>query len=139
MLERTLSIIKPDATKGNKTGAINQMIEFAGFKIVAQKMIRLTLNQAKTFYGIHSAKPFYESLCEFLSSGSVVVQVLEKENAIADYRELMGATDPSNAKEGTIRKIFAQSVDQNAVHGSDALETAASEIMFFFSEIEIVE
>lgn len=139
MTERTFSIIKPDATKRNLTGQINTMIESAGFKIVAQKRIRITLEQAKKFYAIHKEKPFYNDLCEFLSSDSVVVQVLEKENAISDYRKLMGATNPSNAEEGTIRNRFALSVDQNSVHGSDAPETAATEIKFFFSDIEIVE
>lgn len=136
--ERTFSIIKPDATRRNLTGEINTMLESAGFKIVAQKRIQITLEQAHEFYAVHSEKPFYNDLCEFLSSGPVVVQVLEKENAIADYRKLMGATNPTAADEGTIRKRFAISVDQNSVHGSDAPETAASEIKFFFSNLEIV-
>jgi nucleoside-diphosphate kinase len=139
MIERTFSIIKPDATRRNLTGEINGMIEAAGFRIVAQKRIRITLEQAKIFYGAHSSKPFYDDLCAFLSSGAVVVQILEKENAIADYRSLMGATNPANAEEGTIRHKFALSVDQNSVHGSDAQDTAASEMKFFFSDIEIVE
>lgn len=137
-IERTFSMIKPDATRRNLTGEINGMIEASGFKIVAQKRIRLTLEQAKTFYKVHSEKSFYADLCEFLSSGPVVAQVLEKDNAIADYRSLMGATNPANATAGTIRQKFAISVDQNSVHGSDSPETAASEINFFFSELEIV-
>jgi nucleoside-diphosphate kinase len=139
MLERTLSIIKPDGTMRNLTGEINAMIESAGFKIIAQKRIKLTLEQARRFYFIHKEKPFYDDLCEFLSSAPVVVQVLEKENGIVDYRELMGTTNPVNASEGTIRNKFAISVDQNTVHGSDAPETASEEIRFFFSDIEIVE
>ncbi|MBQ9335632.1 MAG: nucleoside-diphosphate kinase [Alphaproteobacteria bacterium] len=138
MIERTFSIIKPDATQRNLTGEINSMIESAGFRIVAQKRIHITLDQAKRFYAVHAEKPFYNDLCEFLSSAPVVVQVLEKENAIADYRKLMGATNPANAEEGTIRNRFALSIDQNSVHGSDAPETAANEIKFFFSDIEIV-
>ncbi|MDR2667096.1 MAG: nucleoside-diphosphate kinase [Holosporales bacterium] len=138
MLERTFSIIKPDATKRNITGEINSMIESAGFTIVAQKKIKLTIEQAKKFYEIHKERPFYNDLCEFLSSAPVIVQVLEKENAVADYRKLMGATNPENAENGTIRKKFAISIDQNSVHGSDAHETAAVEIKFFFSDVEIV-
>lgn len=136
-LERTFSIIKPDATRRNLTGEINAMLEAAGFRIIAQKRIIITLAQARRFYAIHSEKPFYNDLCEFLSSAPVVVQVLEKENAIADYRKIMGATNPESAEEGTIRKRFAISVDQNSVHGSDAPETAENEIKFFFSELEI--
>jgi nucleoside-diphosphate kinase len=136
--ERTLSIIKPDATKRNLTGEINSIIESAGFRIVAQKRIRITLEQAREFYKILSSKPFYDDLCTFLSSAPVIVQVLEKNNAIADYRKLMGATNPTAAEEGTIRKRFALSVDQNSVHGSDAPETAFAEIKFFFSDTEIV-
>ena len=138
MTERTFSIIKPDATRRNLTGEINKMLESAGFRIIAQKRIRITLDQAKKFYEVHSEKPFYNDLCEFLSSEPVVVQILEKDNAIADYRSLMGATNPANAAEGTIRQRFAISVDQNSVHGSDAPETAAAEMKFFFSDIEIV-
>lgn len=137
MIERTFSIIKPDATRRNLTGEINNMLETAGFRIVAQKRIRITLEQAKKFYAVHSEKPFYNDLCEFLSSAPVVVQVLEKENAIEDYRKIMGSTNPANAEEGTIRKKFALSIDQNSVHGSDAPETADKEIHFFFSESEI--
>lgn len=138
MIERTFSIIKPDATRRNLTGEINSMIESAGFRIVAQKRVKLTLEQAQKFYEVHKEKPFYGDLCEFLSSEPVIVQVLEKENAIADYRAIMGATNPANAAEGTIRNRFAISVDQNSVHGSDAPETAVNEIKFFFSDIEIV-
>jgi len=137
-IERTFSIIKPDVTRRNLTGEVNSMIESAGFKIVAQKRIKLTLAQAKKFYEVHSEKPFYNDLCDFLSSEPVIVQVLEKENAILDYRALMGATNPANAVAGTIRQRFAISVDQNSVHGSDAPETAANEINFFFSDMEIV-
>ncbi len=137
-LERTFSIIKPDATRRNLTGEINMMIESAGFRIVAQKRIHITLEQARLFYAVHSEKPFYDDLCQFLSSEPVVVQVLEKENAILDYRKLMGATNPANADEGTIRRKYGLSVDQNTVHGSDAPETARNEIKFFFSDIEIV-
>jgi nucleoside-diphosphate kinase len=135
--ERTLSILKPDITKRNLTGEVNTMLESAGFRIVAQKKVKLTLSQAREFYAVHKEKPFYDDLCEFLSSAPVVVQVLEKGNAISDYRELMGATNPVSAAEGTIRSRFGISVDQNSVHGSDSPETAAEEIKFFFSEIEI--
>lgn len=137
-IERTFSVIKPDATSRNLSGAINSIIESAGFKIIAQKKIRITLEQAKKFYDIHSEKPFYNDLCNFISSGPVIVQVLEKENAIADYRKLIGATNPEQAEEGTIRKKYAISIDQNSVHGSDGVETANREISFFFSDIEIV-
>lgn len=139
MIEQTLSIIKPDATKRNLTGEINSMIENAGFTIVAQKRIKLTLAQAQRFYAVHSEKPFYNDLCEFLSSAPIIVQVLKKDNAIVDYRTLMGATNPDNAAEGTIRNKFALSIDKNSVHGSDSPETAANEIKFFFSDIEIFE
>ncbi|MBQ8651455.1 MAG: nucleoside-diphosphate kinase [Alphaproteobacteria bacterium] len=138
MIERTFSIIKPDATGRNITGEINSMIESAGFRIVAQKRVKLTIEQAQKFYEVHKEKPFYNDLCEFLSSAPIIVQVLEKENAIADYRTLMGATNPQNAEEGTIRKKYALSIDQNSVHGSDAPETATNEIRFFFSDTEIV-
>ncbi|MDR1391430.1 MAG: nucleoside-diphosphate kinase [Holosporales bacterium] len=138
MIEKTLSIIKPDVTRRNLTGKVNAMIESDGFRVVAQKRIKLTLKQAEKFYEVHANKPFYKDLCEFLSSESVVVQILEKENAIADYRRLMGATNPSNADKGTIRSEFAISIDQNSVHGSDSPEAAANEIAFFFSGIEIV-
>ena len=139
MLERTLSIIKPDATERNLTGEIDAIIENAGFRIIAQKKICLTRKQAEGFYAEHKEKAFFDSLVEFMSSGPVVVQVLEKENAIADYRALMGATNPANAEEGTIRKKFALSIDRNSVHGSDSQESAKREVSYFFSEIEICE
>jgi nucleoside-diphosphate kinase len=138
MTERTFSILKPDATERNLTGAINAVIEKAGLRIVAQKRIRMSREQAETFYAVHSARPFFGELVEFMTSGPVVVQVLEGDNAIARYREVMGATNPANAAEGTIRKLFAQSVGENSVHGSDAPETAAVEIAQFFSGNEIV-
>jgi nucleoside-diphosphate kinase len=136
--ERTFSILKPDATAGNITGAVNAVIEAAGLRIVAQKRVKLTREQAETFYGVHKGRPFFDELVEFMTSGPVVVQVLEGENAIARYREVMGATNPANATEGTIRKQFAKSVGENTVHGSDAPETAAVEIAQFFSGNEIV-
>ncbi len=134
----TLSIIKPDAVARHITGKINEMIEGAGFSIVAQKLIRITREQAQRFYDVHKDKPFYDDLCNYISSGAVVVQVLKKENAITDYRKLMGATNPEKAEEGTIRKKYAISIDQNSVHGSDAEDTARREISFFFSETELV-
>ena len=137
-LERTFSIIKPDATTRNLTGAINAMIEEAGLRIVAQKRVRISLPQARQFYAVHKERPFFKELVDFMVSGPVVVQVLEGENAIARYRELMGATDPAKAAAGTIRKVHAQSIGENSVHGSDAPETAAREIAQFFSENEIV-
>jgi nucleoside-diphosphate kinase len=137
-VERTFSIIKPDATGRNLTGAINAMIEQAGLRIVAQKRVRMTREQAESFYAVHRERPFFRELVDFISSGPVVVQVLEGENAIAGYRELMGATDPAKAAEGTIRKSHAESIGENAVHGSDAPETAVKEITQFFSENEIV-
>ena len=137
-IEQTFSMIKPDAVSRNLSGAINTMIENAGFIIVGQKMIKITLEQAQKFYDIHKDKPFYNGLCNFISSGPVIVQVLQKENAIADYRKLMGATNPEQAEDGTIRKKYAISIDQNSIHGSDALETAQREINFFFSKTEIV-
>ena len=136
--ERTFSIIKPDATRRNLTGAVNALIEKNGLRIVAQKRMRLSLDQAKKFYEVHKDRPFYGELVEFMSSGPVVVQVLEGENAVAKYREVMGATNPANAAPGTIRKEYAESVGANSVHGSDSLENAAIEIAFFFSGIEIV-
>ncbi|MFN0116484.1 MAG: nucleoside-diphosphate kinase [Paracoccaceae bacterium] len=135
--ERTLSIIKPDATKRNLTGRINAKFEEAGLRIVAQKRIRLSLAQAQAFYAVHKDRPFFGELTEFMASGPVVVQVLEGEGAIAKNREVMGATNPANAAPGTIRKDFALSVGENSVHGSDAPETAAQEIAFFFSGLEI--
>jgi nucleoside-diphosphate kinase len=137
-IERTLSIIKPDATRRNLTGKINARIEEAGLRIVAQKRLRLTKEQAGTFYAVHAERSFFNDLCDFMTSGPVVVQVLEGENAVARNREVMGATNPANAAPGTIRADFAESVEANSVHGSDSLETAANEIAFFFSEIEIV-
>ncbi len=136
--ERTFSIIKPDATARNHTGAINALVERAGLRIVAQKRIRMTRAEAETFYAVHKARPFFGELVDFMISGPVVVQVLEGEGAIARYREIMGATNPANAAPGTIRKEFAQSVGENSVHGSDAAETAAIEIAQFFSGNEIV-
>jgi nucleoside-diphosphate kinase len=136
--ERTFSILKPDATRRNLTGAVNAVIEEAGLRIVAQKRILMTRDQAETFYGVHRERPFFGELVEFMTSGPVVVQVLEGDNAIAKYREVMGATNPANAAEGTIRKKFAQSVGENTVHGSDSPENAQIEIAQFFSGNEIV-
>ena len=136
--ERTLSIIKPDATRRNLTGAINKRFEEAGLAIVAQRRTRLTPEQARAFYAVHAERSFYEDLCAYMISGPVVVQVLEGENAIAVNREVMGATNPANAAEGTIRKDFGESVEANSVHGSDSPETAAAEIAFFFAETDIV-
>jgi nucleoside-diphosphate kinase len=137
-IERTFSIIKPDATARNLTGAVNAVIEKAGLRIVAQKRIRMTREQAETFYAVHRERPFFPELVAFMSSAPVVVQVLEGENAIARYRDIMGATNPANAAEGTIRKLYANSVGENSVHGSDALDTAEKEIAQFFSGNEIV-
>ena len=137
-IERTFSIIKPDATARNLTGAINAIIEQAGLRIVAQKRVRITKEQAETFYGVHKARPFFGELVSFMISAPVVVQVLEGENAIAKYREVMGATDPSKAAPGTIRKVHAKSIGENSVHGSDAAETAAQEIAQFFAGNDIV-
>ncbi|MDE2184010.1 MAG: nucleoside-diphosphate kinase [Alphaproteobacteria bacterium] len=137
-VERTLSIIKPDATRRNLTGEIVARFEKAGLRVVAQRRIRLSKAQAEAFYAVHAARPFYKSLVEFMTSGPVVVQVLEGENAIARNREVMGATDPSKAAAGTIRKDFAESIEANSVHGSDAPETALNEVKFFFSELDIV-
>jgi nucleoside-diphosphate kinase len=137
-IERTFSILKPDATARNLTGAINALIEKAGLRIVAQKRIRMTKEQAETFYGVHRERPFFGELVSFMTSAPVVVQVLEGENAIARYREVMGATDPAKAADGTIRKLHARSVGENSVHGSDAKETAAVEIAQFFAGNEIV-
>ncbi|BCX18810.1 MAG: nucleoside diphosphate kinase [Geminicoccaceae bacterium] len=136
-VERTLSIIKPDATRRNLTGAINARIEQAGLRIVAQKRLKLSREQAEAFYAVHRERPFFDSLCRFMTSGPVVVQVLEGENAVQRYREVMGATDPAKAAPGTIRKDFAESIEANSVHGSDSAENAAKEIAFFFAEIEI--
>ncbi|HUN51975.1 MAG TPA: nucleoside-diphosphate kinase [Candidatus Sulfotelmatobacter sp.] len=137
-IERTFSIIKPDATRRNLTGQINARFEQAGLRIVAQRRIRMTQAQAEAFYAVHKARPFFADLCRFMTSGPVVVQVLEGENAIARNREVMGATDPAKAAAGTIRKDFAESIEANSVHGSDAPETAAQEIAFFFAGCDIV-
>ncbi|EPX82712.1 nucleoside diphosphate kinase [Rubellimicrobium thermophilum DSM 16684] len=137
-IERTLSIIKPDATRRNLTGRINAKFEEAGLRIIAQKRIRLTKEQAEQFYAVHRGRPFFAELTEFMASGPVVVQVLEGENAILKNREVMGATNPKDAAPGTIRAEFAESVGENSVHGSDAPETAAQEIAFFFAGIELV-
>lgn len=137
-VERTFSILKPDATARNLTGAINALIEKAGLRIIAQKRIRMSRPEAETFYAVHRERPFFGELVEFMTSGPVVVQVLEGEDAIAKYREIMGATDPAKAADGTIRKLYAKSVGENSVHGSDAADTAAKEIAQFFSGNEIV-
>jgi nucleoside-diphosphate kinase len=137
-IERTFSIIKPDATARNLTGAINAMIEAAGLRIVAQKRVRITREQAETFYAVHRERPFFRELVEFMISGPVVVQVLEGEDAITKYREIMGATDPAKAAPGTIRRIHAKSIGENSVHGSDASDTAQKEIAQFFSGNEVV-
>jgi len=137
-IQRTFSIIKPDATARNITGKVNAKIEEAGLRIIAQKRLQLTQEQAGGFYAVHKERPFYKDLVAFMMSGPVIVQVLEGENAIAKYREVMGATNPADAAPGTIRAEFAQSIDANTVHGSDAPETAAEEIPFFFSDDEIV-
>jgi nucleoside-diphosphate kinase len=137
-IERTFSIIKPDATRRNLTGKVNACLEGAGLRIVAQKRVRLTHAQAEGFYGVHKERGFFRDLVTFMTSGPVVVQVLEGENAVARNREVMGATNPANAADGTIRKLFAESIEANSVHGSDSPENAAIEIAFFFSGIEIV-
>ena len=137
-IERTFSIIKPDATARNLTGVINAMIEQAGLRIVAQKRVKMSRQQAETFYAIHRQRPFFRELVDFMISGPVVVQVLEGDNAVAAYRDLMGATDPAKAAPGTIRKVYAKSISENSVHGSDAADTAAKEIAQFFAGNEIV-
>ena len=137
-IERTLSIIKPDATRQNLTGQINARFEEAGLRIVAQRRIHLTMEQAQGFYHVHKDRAFFDDLCNFMISGPVVVQVLEGENAIARNREIMGATNPANADDGTIRKEFAESIEANSVHGSDAPDTAALEISYFFNKLDIV-
>ena len=137
-IERTFSILKPDCTKRNLTGAVNAIFEAAGLRIVAQKRIQMTKAQAETFYAVHSARPFFGELVEFMTSAPVVVQVLEGENAVLAHREVMGATNPEQAAEGTVRKLHALSVGENTVHGSDSLENAAIEIAQFFSGNEIV-
>ena len=137
-VERTLSIIKPDATKRNLTGLINTKLEKAGLKIIAQKRLPLTKSMAENFYEIHKDRPFFNDLVDFMISGPVVVQVLEGDNAVKLNRSVMGATNPNEAKEGTIRKEFAESIEANSVHGSDSLENAQNEISFFFANIELV-
>ena len=137
-IERTLSIIKPDATKRNLTGKINAKFEKAGLRIIAQKRIHLSKDQAGVFYEVHAERPFYDELCDFMASEPVVVQVLEGEGAILKNREVMGATNPAEAAEGTVRAEYAESVGENSVHGSDAPETAAAEIAYFFAGLELV-
>ena len=137
-VERTLSIIKPDATRRNLTGKINARFEEQGLRIVAQKRMQLTRDTAEKFYAVHAERSFFDDLCTFMTSGPVVVQVLEGENAVARNREIMGATNPANAAAGTIRKDFAESIEANSVHGSDSPENAANEIAFFFAQTEIV-
>ena len=137
-VERTLSIIKPDATRRNLTGAINKCFEDAGLRIVAQKRIQLTRDKAEGFYAVHKERPFYGDLCDFMTSGPVVVQVLEGEGAIAKNREVMGATNPDDAAEGTIRMLFAENIEANSVHGSDSPDNAATEIKYFFEDSEII-
>lgn len=136
--ERTFSIIKPDATRRNLTGAITKMLEDAGLRVVASKRIRMTREQAEGFYAVHRERPFFSDLCTFMTSGPVVVQVLEGDNAVAKNREVMGATNPAQADEGTIRKTYAESIEANSVHGSDSPDNARTEIDFFFSPEEIV-
>ena len=137
-MERTFSIIKPDATERNLTGAVNALIEKAGLRIVAQKRVRMTRDQAETFYAVHKARPFFGELVDFMTSGPVVVQVLQGEGAVLKYRDVMGATDPAKAAAGTIREVHAKSIGENSVHGSDARDTAAKEIGQFFAGNEIV-
>jgi len=137
-IERTFSILKPDATERNLTGAINAIIEKAGLRIIGQKRVRISREQAEKFYAVHRERPFFNELVNFMISGPVVVQVLEGESAISRYREVMGATDPAKAADGTIRKVHARSIGENSVHGSDAPDTAAREIGQFFSENEII-
>ncbi|MCE2482082.1 MAG: nucleoside-diphosphate kinase [Alphaproteobacteria bacterium] len=137
-IERTLSILKPDATRRNITGKVNACLEKAGLRIVAQRRIRLTRERAESFYAVHRDRPFYRDLCTFMTSGPVVVQVLEGEDAVARNREVMGATDPAQAEAGTIRRDFAESVEANTVHGSDSSANAAAEIAFFFDDDDIV-
>ncbi len=137
-IERTLSIIKPDATRRNLTGKVNAVLEAAGLRIIAQKRLHLTTAQAEAFYGVHAARPFFRDLVTFMTSGPVVAQVLEGDNAVARHRDIMGATNPAQAAEGTIRKLFAESIEANSVHGSDSAENAAVEIAYFFAGTEIV-
>lgn len=137
-VQRTLSLIKPDATRRNLTGAINARLEESGLRIVAQKRLHLTREQAQQFYSVHKERAFFDDLCNFMISGPIVAQVLEGENAVAKYRDVMGATNPANADEGTIRKDFAESIEANSVHGSDSEENAALEVSYFFAGLEIV-
>ena len=137
-IERTLSIIKPDATRRNLTGKIVARLEDAGLRVIAQRRVRLTREQAEGFYKVHAERPFFDDLCRFMTSGPVVVQVLEGENAVARNREVMGATNPAKADKGTIRKDFAESIEANSVHGSDSADNASAEIRYFFSDVEIV-
>lgn len=137
-MEQTLSILKPDATRRNLTGKINAVIEDAGLRIVAQKRMQLTRAQAEAFYAVHAERAFFGELCDFMISGPVVVQVLEGDNAVQRYRDVMGATNPANAAPGTIRKEYAESIEANSVHGSDSIENAKTEIAFFFAQVEIV-
>ncbi len=138
MLERTLGIIKPDAVGAKNAGKIIDMLETNGFSVIGMKKIHLTKEQAKKFYIVHKERPFYDSLTTFMSEGPIIVMVLEKENAIEDYRKLMGATNPEEAEDGTIRKLFGTNIERNAVHGSDSKESASYEIPFFFNELELV-
>jgi nucleoside-diphosphate kinase len=135
--QRTLAIIKPDAVKNHATGDILNSIHAAGFRIIGMRMMEITREQAEGFYAVHAGKPFFNSLCEFMSSGPIIVMALEKENAIADWRKLMGATNPANAEQGTIRKKWAESIERNAVHGSDAEDTARYELSYFFAGYEL--
>lgn len=137
-MERTLSILKPDVTRRNLTGAVNARIESTDLRIIAQRRIQLTLEQAQNFYAVHRERSFFGELCSYMISGPVVVQVLEGENAVERYRKIMGSTNPANADEGTIRRDFAESIEANSVHGSDSLENAVAEISFFFSGIDII-
>jgi len=137
-VERTLSILKPDATRRNLTGAINQRFEETGLRIIAQRRLQLTLEQARQFYSVHAERAFYDDLCAYMTSGPIVAQVLEGENAVVRHREVMGATNPANADTGTIRKDFGETVEANSVHGSDSVENAAIEIAYFFSQTDIV-
>ena len=137
-MKRTLSILKPDVTRRNLTGAVNEKIEKSGLRIIAQRRLRLSLEEAQKFYAVHKERSFFNDLCAFMITGPIVAQVLEGENAVANYRNVMGATNPANTDEGTIRRDFAESIEANSVHGSDSQENAAIEIAFFFSELDIV-
>ena len=137
-IQRTFSIIKPDATRRNLTGQITARLEDAGLRIIASKRVWMTRSQAEGFYAVHKERPFFDNLCEFMTSGPVVIQILEGENAVSKNREIMGATNPAEAAEGTIRKDFAENIEANTVHGSDAPETAAQEISYWFSDTEII-